>query len=103
VVVAVGLTLVEPVAEVEVNAPGIIPILVAPTTAQLSELLVPEFTPAGLAAKEVIVGGEPLPGDEVDVPQSTSPAQVSRTRASTQIWSPGELNLRTLPLFLRNE
>ena len=35
-VVAVGLTLVEPVAEVDVNVPGAIPILVAPVVDQFS-------------------------------------------------------------------
>ena len=42
-VVAVGLTLVEPLAEVDVNVPGVMAILVAPLVAQLSKLLEPEF------------------------------------------------------------
>jgi hypothetical protein len=52
VVVAVGLTLVEPLAAVEVNIPGVIPILVAP----LNLLLAPEVILEGLAVKELIVG-----------------------------------------------
>jgi len=82
VVVAVGLMLVEPLAEVEVNVPGAMAILAAPTTAQLSVLLVPEFTLVGFAVKEVIVGEEPLPEDELDAvvkPQPVNPAQINRT------------------------
>jgi len=56
VVVAVGLTLVEPLAAVEVNIPGVIPILVAPLVAQLTLLLAPEVILEGLAVKELIVG-----------------------------------------------
>ena len=55
-VVAVGLTLVEPLAAVEVNVPGVIPILVAPLVAQLTLLLAPEVILEGLAVKELIVG-----------------------------------------------
>ena len=55
-VVAVGLTLVEPLADVEVNVPGVIPILVAPLVAQLKMLLAPEEMVEGLAVKEPIVG-----------------------------------------------
>lgn len=55
-VVAVGLTLVEPLAAVEVNIPGVIPILVAPLVAQLNLLLAPEVILEGLAVKELIVG-----------------------------------------------
>jgi hypothetical protein len=56
VVVDGGLTLVEPLAEVEVNVPGVMAIVVAPLVAQLSLLLEPETTLAGLAVKELIVG-----------------------------------------------
>lgn len=55
-VVADGLTLVEPLAEVEVNVPGVMARLVAPVVAQLSRLLESEVTVAGLAAKELITG-----------------------------------------------
>ena len=55
-VVADGLTLVEPLAEVEVNVPGVMARLVAPVVAQLSMLLAPEVTLAGLAVKELITG-----------------------------------------------
>jgi hypothetical protein len=56
VVVAVGLTLVEPLADAEVNDPGAMAMLVAPLVAQLSTLLEPEVILAGLAVKELMVG-----------------------------------------------
>jgi len=56
VVVTVGLTLVEPLAAVEVNVPGVIPILVAPLVAQLNLLIAPDVILEGLAVKELIVG-----------------------------------------------
>lgn len=55
-VVAVGLTLVEPLADVDVNVPGVMAILVAPVVVQLSVLLEPEVMFVGLAVKESIVG-----------------------------------------------
>ena len=54
--VAVGLTLVEPLADVEVKEPGEMVIVVAPEVAQLSVLLEPEVMLEGLAVKELIVG-----------------------------------------------
>ena len=71
--------MVEPLADVEVNVPGVMAMLVAPIVVQLSVLVAPELMPVGFAAKEVIVGCAPFPGDEVDVPQSISPTQASRT------------------------
>jgi hypothetical protein len=56
VVVAVGLTLVELLAAVDVNVPGVIAILVAPVVTQLSVLLEPELMLVGLAVKELILG-----------------------------------------------
>jgi hypothetical protein len=56
VVVADGLTLVEPVAEMEVKDPGEIAIVVAPDVVQLRVLLDPELMLIGLAVKELIVG-----------------------------------------------
>jgi len=56
VVVAVGLTLVEPLAEVDVNDPGVIARLVTPDVTQLSVVLDPEVTAEGLAVKELMVG-----------------------------------------------
>ena len=51
-----GLTLVEPVADVDVKVPGVMAILVAPVVAQLSVLLEPEVILVGLAVKELMVG-----------------------------------------------
>jgi hypothetical protein len=56
VVVAVGLTLVEPLAEVEVKVPGAMVMLVAPLVDQLSVLLEPEVMVAGLEVNELIEG-----------------------------------------------
>jgi hypothetical protein len=59
VVVAVGLTLVEPLADVEVNVPGVMASLLAPVVTQLSVLLEPEVMREGLAVKELISGLPP--------------------------------------------
>ena len=76
-----GLTFVEPVADVEVNVPGAMAILVAPVVAQLSVVPVPEFMLVGVAVKEVIDGAEPAPVDECDAigeVQPASPTQANR-------------------------
>jgi hypothetical protein len=57
-VAAVGLTSVEPLAEVEVKVPGVMAMLAAPVVTQLRVLLEPELIDVGLAEKEVIVGLE---------------------------------------------
>ena len=54
-----GLTLVEPLAAVDVNVPGVIAMLVAPVVTQLSVLLDPEVMLVGLAVKEEITGKLP--------------------------------------------
>jgi hypothetical protein len=83
-VVAVGLMVVEPLADVEVNVPGVIAILVAPVAAQSSALLVPESMLVGSAVKEVIVGPESFPGDALGEPHPVSPKQANRTKASAE-------------------
>jgi hypothetical protein len=55
-VVAVGLTLVEPLADVEVKELGEMATVVAPDVAQFSVLVEPELMLVGLAVKELIVG-----------------------------------------------
>jgi hypothetical protein len=57
-VVTVGLTVVEPLAEVEVKVPGVMAMLVAPVVLQVSVLLVPVLMVVGLAAYELILGLE---------------------------------------------
>lgn len=53
---AVGLTLVDPLANVDVKVPGVMEMLVWPLVTQLSVLLEPELMLLGFAVKEVIVG-----------------------------------------------
>jgi hypothetical protein len=56
VVVDVGLTVVEPLADADVNDPGVMAMVVAPAVVQLNVLLDPELILVGLAVKELIVG-----------------------------------------------
>jgi hypothetical protein len=56
VVVASGLTSVDPLAALSVIPPGLIERLVAPDVVQLSVLALPSEIPAGLAVNELIVG-----------------------------------------------
>jgi hypothetical protein len=56
VVVASGLTSVDPLAAVGVMSPGLIDRLVAPDVVQLSVLALPSAIPVGLAVNELIVG-----------------------------------------------
>ena len=51
-----GLTLVEPLADVDVKVPGVMAMLVAPVVVQLSVLLEPELILVGLAVNELMVG-----------------------------------------------
>jgi hypothetical protein len=73
VVVAVGLTLVEPLADVDVNVPGVMAMLEAPLVDQLSVLPEPEVILAGLAVKELMVGLLAVPTVTVCV-EVTEPA-----------------------------
>jgi hypothetical protein len=65
---AVGLTLIVPVAAVEVKVPGVMAMLVAPVAIQLSVLLEPEVMLAGSAVNEAIVGAEPVGVDGAAAP-----------------------------------
>jgi hypothetical protein len=92
--------LVEPLADVDVNVPGVMARLVAPAATQLSVLLVPELMLVGLAVKDVIVGPESFPEGELDEdveppPQLDSPTQANRIRTSAQISSLEELKPRS--------
>src|SRR5208282_3464059 len=96
--------LVSPLADVDVNVPGVIAILAAPPVAQLSVLLVPAFTLVGSAAKEVIVGVDPFCEDELIEPQPTSPAQPNKTiMKSARRPRPKELPARQPKLFLQKK
>jgi hypothetical protein len=106
VVVIVGLVLVEPLAAVDVNVPGVMAILVAPVAAQLNVLLVPEFMLVGFAVNEAIVGVDPFSEDVLDgfvVPQPGSPPQAIRIRTSKQISSPDESRSREARRFPQTE
>ena len=48
--------MVEPLADVDVNDPGVMALVVAPAVVQLNVLLDPELILVGLAVKELIVG-----------------------------------------------
>jgi hypothetical protein len=83
VVVAVGATVVEPLANVELNVPGEIEIAVAPLVDQLSVLFFPEPMLVGFAVKEAIVGTEPGGGLVLlEPPTLPHPAQASSTLKS---------------------
>ena len=104
--VAVGLTLVEPLPDVDANVPGVMAMLVAPVVAQVTVLLAPEFMIVGFAVKDVTVGAEPLPEDEPEElakPQPAKPARTNRVRISAQSSSQGELRPRERNSFLQNE
>jgi len=106
VVVVVGLTFVEPLADVEVNVPGVMAMLVAPVAAQLSVLLAPEFMLVGFAVKDVIAGTEPFPDGEFDEYPEAQPESVAKkARVSTSAHSlcPEGLNPRELSLSLHTE
>jgi len=89
VVVAVGLTLVEPLAAVEVKVPGVIETLLAPVVDQLRVAL-PELKLAGFAENEPMAGAVPCPCvdefDEVAVapPQLVRVTPASRIRTSAR-------------------
>jgi hypothetical protein len=56
-VVDVGATVVEPLADVDVNVPGVMATLVAPVMLKASVVLEPREMPARLAVNELIAGG----------------------------------------------
>jgi len=98
--------LIEPLADVDVNVPGVMATLVAPAASQLSVLLEPEFMLVGFAVKELIVGAEPFSEFDPDAaPQPPSPAQASssKTRTGAQRSSPRMFGSRQLQIFLQNE
>ena len=66
VVVAVGCTVVEPLAEVELKPPGEIEMVVAPLVAQFKALLKPEFMLVGLATNDEMDGADPPLEVELD-------------------------------------
>jgi len=99
-VVDAGVTLVEPFADVDVSVPGVIAMLVAPIVAQVSVLLEPDLMLAGLAAKDVTVGAEPVTGMTVgsgllvEPPQPVRPVHARKTRATAHSASPPQLRAK---------
>ena len=105
-VVAVGLTLVEPLAIVDVNVPGVMERLVAFVIAQLSVLLAPEFMLAGFAVKDETVGTGPFPEgdfDEIPVAQPDRRTQTPTVNDSAHNSSLGGLSPREPGFSLENE
>jgi hypothetical protein len=99
VVVAVGLMLIEPFADVELNVPGVMVIPVAPEVVHANELLVPESTLAGFAAKDETIGMEPFPAVILDAaPQFSNPEQRNSVRASALRLSHEKLRLLNFAL-----
>jgi hypothetical protein len=88
----VGLTVFEPLAAVEVMVPGAMAMEVAPVVAQVSVLLEPELMLVGFAAKEVIVGAEPVPEDELGIVEP-QPARAMHARGSRSRFNPLQRNL----------
>lgn len=82
VVVADGLTLVDPLADDEVKVPGVIETVVAPAVDQLRVLLVPELTVVGSAVNAVMVGTAPVPDADLDDAQFVSPPQAASIKAN---------------------
>jgi hypothetical protein len=87
-----------------VSVPGVIAMLVAPIVAQVSVLLDPDLMLAGLAAKDVTVGAEPVTGMVVvgsglldEPPHPVRPVHARRTRATAQRASPPGLRAKLAP------
>lgn len=105
-VVTVGLTLAEPVVDVDVSVPGEMAMLVAPLVDQLSVLLEPEFMLPGSVVNEVMVGAAPFPGDGIDgvvEPQPASKAKTNRMRMLALRSRPKDLSSGELGLLLQED
>jgi len=82
---------VEPLADADVNVPGVMEMLVAPVAAQFRALLAPAFMLAGEAVKEAMVGADPLPGpvpvpapeDDLEVVPAVQPTNPIQTPTQT--------------------
>jgi hypothetical protein len=81
--VTVGLTLVEPLADEELNPMGDIEIVAAPLVAQLNMLFAPELKPVGFATKDAIEGAEAASWDTPD--GVATPEQFVRSTQAARI------------------
>lgn len=81
-----GLKLVEPLAIVVVNDPGVMASVVAPVVAQLSILLAPDAMLVGVAVNEAIAGTAALPAGLDGPPdaQPPTPAITNKITATAQ-------------------
>jgi hypothetical protein len=99
--------LVEPLADVDVNVPGVMATFVAPAAAQLTVLLVPEFTLVGFAVKDVIVGTEAFSVDELDEPPDAHPARptqaINKIRTTVRRCSPEEMRRGEWSLLIQKD
>lgn len=100
--VAVGLMLVDPFAEVELKLPGVMVIPVALEVVHASVLFAPASTLVGFAANEAMAGVEPFPEVMLDAaPQFSNPVQNNSTRASAKTFSHEGLKLHSFALSRR--
>jgi hypothetical protein len=102
VVVAVALTEVEPLADADVNVPGVMVTFVAPVVAQLNVLLDPDAMLVSLAVKEVIVGFAPVTVDGGTRLHPVIPAQIHRIRKSAHTPTPRETLRHELGMLLES-
>ncbi len=85
VVVAVGLRITDPLADVDAKVPGVMATPVAPEVVQLSVVVEPLMIDAGLAEKELMVGAATCLTIGTFFTQPASPAQTDRSiRAQTK-------------------
>ena len=83
--VTAGVTLVVPLAKIDVNPPGVMLTLAAPVVAQLNVLLPPTLMLAELAAKEPMVGGfTPLGVGPLTAPAQPAIAHTAKANIDTR-------------------
>lgn len=88
-VVAVGLRITDPLADVDAKVPGVMATLVAPEAVQLSVVVEPLMIDAGLAEKEPMVGAATCLRVGIFCVQPASPAKADRsTNARTTVRDP---------------
>lgn len=93
--VALGLTLVEPLASVDENEPGSIVMLDAPLVAQLRVALEPALILPGFAPKEVMTGADPTPGaDGFELPEPPQLVRTIQTSSNARKKLPGRETTR---------
>lgn len=85
-VLAVGLTLVDPLAAVDENEPGVMVRLDAPLVAQLRVALEPALIPAGFVPNEVMTGADSLSeADDCELPEPPQPVKPEHSSSNARI------------------